>query len=278
MNIIHLRERVDRMVAAQALSATAAREFATAPVFDYATPSPLDDEALEFCEQHLVRPDKVTPRALPYPCFIFSLPNRDSFYVWGHPFDYRDEPDGPLKRARLCIHYAYYDEDGTETWVLCRYTGERAGGVSVNLFKNGRSVSPRQTPENMDKLTTIANLPRKMLVNLLFDLTSSANVLLETKPHKPGKSVQWVQARTHYCLLTRPQAERCRKRASGPTDHEIVRAAHWRRAHFRRLRAASWGKNQGKLVPVKQAWIGPEEWVGTDKKIYKVILSTPQPA
>jgi hypothetical protein len=57
---------------------------------------------------------------------------------------------------------------------------------------------------------------------------------------------------------------------SDPSEQQILRAAHWRRAHFRRLVSDRY-KNKGSLIPVSQAWVGPKEWVGLDKKTYKVI-------
>ena len=44
------------------------------------------------------------------------------------------------------------------------------------------------------------------------------------------------------------------------TNAEIQRCAHHRRAHWRTLRAAKWGKNQGKRIFVKPTWVGPPEW------------------
>ena len=76
------------------------------------------------------------------------------------------------------------------------------------------------------------------------------------------------------CDSPKHQAMQVRDVRRPITDHDIKRAAHWRRAHFRRLHSERFTHKRGQLVPVSEAWVGPEEWIGLDGKIYKVF---PQP-
>jgi hypothetical protein len=87
----------------------------------------------------------------------------------------------------------------------------------------------------------------------------------------PNKHIKWHLARTHYVLLNRKQAQLCQSQNRGPAKTELLRAAHWRGAHFRRLSSGKFKTKRGLLIPVKHAWVGPKEWTGRDDKIYRVV-------
>ena len=71
--------------------------------------------------------------------------------------------------------------------------------------------------------------------------------------------------------------EKLRESKGSVTNEELIRAAHWRRAHLRRLSSGRFVNKRGLLVPVKKAWVGPEEWEGHDGKIYTVVGMEPPP-
>ena len=114
--------------------------------------------------------------------------------------------------------------------------------------------------------------PLHDLHGFLFDIEYPGNVVLKVGPAaKPGKSVEWRLARTHYCILRRGDARACRREAIGPREEQTARAAHWRKAHFRRLRSEVFTQKRGQLVAVRHAWVGPKEWEGKDGKVYRVV-------
>lgn len=85
-----------------------------------------------------------------------------------------------------------------------------------------------------------------------------------------GRSVEWVKSKTHYIILDNSAARRLRN--GKPVDEsKITRAAHNRRAHWRRLTSDRFTKAKGRKLWVRSAWIGPKEWEGTDRKIYKLL-------
>jgi hypothetical protein len=110
--------------------------------------------------------------------------------------------------------------------------------------------------------------------SLIANVALPGSAVIRVEPPLMGnehKSVRWRLSRTHYVVLTHQHAQRLQKEKRGPTANEIVRASHWRRGHFRRLMSARFTtKTRGKLIPVREAWVGPKSWEGSDKKIYKV--------
>jgi hypothetical protein len=131
------------------------------------------------------------------------------------------------------------------------------------------NASHKSNPEGMKEVFLD---PARDLQSFLFDIEYPGNVVLGVGPAaKPGKSVEWRQARTHYCILRRGDARACRREATGPSEEQTARAAHWRKAHFRRLRSEVFTQKRGQLVAVRHAWVGPKEWEGKDGKVYRVM-------
>lgn len=97
-----------------------------------------------------------------------------------------------------------------------------------------------------------------------------ATVLL-ARDHRPGKSVEWHKSREHYLILPQRAAARLAASKRGVTSNDLKRAAHWRRAHFRRLQNPRYIHKAGHVIPVRSAWVGPTEWTGSDRKVYRVV-------
>ena len=129
-----------------------------------------------------------------------------------------------------------------------------------------------------EELTDFASSVTRMLAFFLFDIYASGHTVVRVSP-KPDvtKSVQWRQAREHYLVLRRQKAEEIRESKGGVTDTDIIRSAHWRRAHLRRLTSGKFINKRGLLVPLKKAWVGPTEWQGKDGKIYTLVGIRPPP-
>ncbi len=156
------------------------------------------------------------------------------------------------------------------------------------IWRDGKVVDKQQLLEKA-KLTVIegpGDAPKKLteqhlqdmmyqpfhsLYRFLYFLNSPAMTQLKVEPMSEAKSVEWVLARTHYLLLPSKQANTLATTRRGVCEHDIKRAAHWRKAHWRRLSSECWTKKRGLKVPVRHAWVGPKEWVGLDRKIYKVV-------
>ena len=115
------------------------------------------------------------------------------------------------------------------------------------------------------------NSPMEWLAFFMLDVMTPKNIVLKVTPQAKGRSVEWIKAREHYLVIGRKLAVNLRERKSNPTDHELKRAAHWRIAHFRRLMSDKFKHKRGMLVPVKETWVGPDQWVGSDCKTYKVV-------
>lgn len=103
----------------------------------------------------------------------------------------------------------------------------------------------------------------------LIHLPNSAVLRVGSKTQ--GKSVHWHKSREHWVVLPRRIASAMASNRRSATALELRRAAHWRRAHFRRLMSAAYRHKMGQVVPVKASWVGPHEWTGSDKKTYSVV-------
>lgn len=76
-----------------------------------------------------------------------------------------------------------------------------------------------------------------------------------------------------YTVLERDGVKRLFEGGDATSFHSSLplELGHHRRAFFRKLRAERYGDNRGKLIPVRETWVGPTE-TKIDGKTYKVIL------
>lgn len=238
-----------------------------APVFEWMPPEgarEMTAEESEFVRQNIETGSSNVPTVAPFDCFRVSM--RHAFDLW---FRY------PQQRRWLLFRVAYADERGPEQWCVNIYGWDAGDQCQYRLWDDGKLVGLDRLADSTGKpLATVREAMQRMTRTLsyfLFETMLPGNTVLKVEPPaRPGKSVEWRLARTHYLVLNRKQAEACQRRQSAPTAHDLKRAAHWRRAHFRRL-ASDKFKRRGALVPVRQAWVGPTEWLGLDGKIYKVL-------
>jgi len=270
MNTIHIRDQAKRMHAAKCFASRSLHALLHAPIFIYpARKEPLTADEQAWFKANLGGGEgNQVPVHLPYPEFILSLPDDDqTLFVFGG----KHEVNSSLgTRTALLTIFCCFQNDGHECWMQTSYTGSIKNGVIVLLWRDGKSFPP---PADKALLADSINLPRGHVNQFAFDVMSHFSTVVQVAPPAaPGKSVEWRLARTHYCILARKQAVACRDTQRGPSQAEIVRSAGWRRSHFRILSSPKFIHKQGQRVPVKQAWVGPKEWLGLDGKIYKVML------
>ncbi len=91
-----------------------------------------------------------------------------------------------------------------------------------------------------------------------------------TENERKGRSVEWIKSKEHYLVLGPEHAKAVANGTQKDFNGTITRAMHQRRGHFRRLTHERFTKKKGLRIWVNASWVGPKEWLGTDKKIYIV--------
>lgn len=284
MNVVRSREQLKELQKAGIISEAHYKSYLESPVFVYKrSDTAFSQKEIDWCNQNICGDfEAKLPTKLPFEfCTIITTikdtPHRDISCVLratSNPHDFIVNVDGEKIKSRclLALHLSI-QIDGVDCVMAIRHTGQIKRGVVGTIYKN---LKPCQPPKEDDILTRYADsvaVPREILMRFCFDVFNPNSVVLRVEPPKSNvpRSVEWRMARTHYLILNRKQAVACREQKRGPTDGEIERAAHWRRAHMRRLTSDKFIHKKGLLVFVKQAWIGPDEWIGLDDKTYKVF-------
>ena len=96
-------------------------------------------------------------------------------------------------------------------------------------------------------------------------------------PDAPGRSVEWIKARTHYTLISHGHPANTKGIAHGSevkSDKacELTRMAGSRRAHWRTYHHERYRFMRGKRRFIKQTWVGPKEWREEGgKQIYRIL-------
>lgn len=124
------------------------------------------------------------------------------------------------------------------------------------------------------------------LAGFLIDSTVPTNHIAQVRPDEPTRSVEWVQARTHYTLITHghPANQKTVKegqRVRVDTGKELTRMAGNRIGHYKHLRHPrfKYARNEKRYpdkppgtIFVKPCWCGPKEWRDEGgKQIYKIL-------
>jgi len=146
--------------------------------------------------------------------------------------------------------------------------------IFSELFVNWKRADAGLASESLQHaVEKSANQSRGYIFHFIARVMLPGSVVVRVGPMPPGepKPVAWHLARTHYLVLNSRQASLCRKAGRGPSELQISRAAHWRRAHFRRLNSPMFKSKRGVLIPVRHAWVGPKEWRGRDGKVYHLV-------
>jgi len=270
MNPMRQRDELKKMCAAGVFKSTLLDVVLSAPVFLYKATHGDDftDSEEQWMRDNIfeMHGESGFPKAYPFPAFRISYTDIPVFEQWVIG-----------KTQCICVRCDDgYSHEKVVLWSMHLYTRYEqkmkmcAWANSIAIEDNGWAGKIQMIATEEER-RVFANACLRWLGMFLFDVMSQSKVILKVTPNNPGRSVEWVKQRTHYLVLDGKHAQKCRDRKGGPTDHELVRAAHWRRAHLRRLSSDKFKHKKGLLVMVKRAWVGPEEWKGDDGKIYKVI-------
>jgi len=275
MNQITQNERLKELRKCGLISSPMLHYALHSPVFVYNLPETVELTADEkdFISENLLSHQYVLRNA-PYRC-LRIVPNLDYWMqVWfakdGHPMvlvNANKDIEKGWKASVLWEPRRRYQSDAKPgTWVW---------EFDISAAKGGEVASNQDLKALIDDRDTFrdkcVDAPFLVMLLLCFELASHRSTVVRVHPNKPGKSVEWTMSRTHYLVLHRSVAKSMSKHRQGMSDRDIERAAHWRRAHFRRLMSDKFKQKKGAIIPVKQAWVGPTEWIGLDKKVYKVI-------
>lgn len=296
MNIVSVRETVKQMHKSRVLSDWAFKNLIYAPVFVYDRENMhFTPDEHEWCKENILdkERDQVLPVKLPYPFFMLWHPatkdrNATLFLVLSAPQSTDVEVDGKLEKRDVILTVASHDRYANEPRyadaravkdpkklhdciLMCSWTGHLKSGVIIKMWKDYKILNDIEKVAANDLKFMAANT-LAILTRFTYDVMSKTSAVIKATPKGEGKSVEWQLARTHYCILNKKQAMKIRDVKKAITTHDIKRAAGWRIAHFRVLRAECFTKKRGMKVPVKEAWVGPESWIGLDDKIYKVML------
>jgi hypothetical protein len=219
------------------------------------------NEEIEFLKQEIMSETGV-PKVSPYPAFRFFT--KTYFDQW-----YYSATEKQWFGVRVM-----FDKRGPDVWFFTFYSTESGGNNSVRIFNDGKPFSHEQLKARGatdQQLTDLLWTQNSALNYFLFTCMFPSNRIIRVEPDDERASIEWRLARTHYLILHQKQASACSRKRCDVSEQMIIRAAHWRRAHFRRLSSEHFKEKRGKLIPIKHAWVGPTEWTGNDGKIYKVM-------
>jgi hypothetical protein len=281
-----------------------AKDCITAPLFEFSLPKEMAIELGESSMREWVgedesAPPKVVAQPWPFPLLRASLSIKDASVpvtrnpVWCNEFT-----------AMRGIHLMASQHDGRSIFLfrplddphrenlmfLCHL--DMDGSLSFDGIYNRKRgwLTPAQwsiivrgddfavTREQVKAMTgrVIATVLIMFTVFLTSAMSPQTHVVA-VKPNQPQRSVQWLQARTHYTLIThghpanRPTVKHG-ERVQSDDEGEIKRMAHNRRAHYRTLRHERYRFARGQRIFVRATWVGPKEWQDSGgKQIYRIL-------
>lgn len=276
MNLIRQRDDLKEANQAGAISKAQLELALAAPVFfwHHGNISLTNDEE-QWLYDNVMEPfgiDSYFPRITPFPEFRLNysdVPVYEQIFVSDQKFlcfrseDRYSHPDIKL----WTVHFTERGWDKYRMWIY-------ANGKKLDM--DTRRAGRIELKSDMSEIENLGSAPMNNLAFFLFDLMAGVSTVVKVTSDQPGRSVEWHKAREHYLMINRAGAQTMRETKRDPTMESILRSAHWRRAHLRRLMSDKWTHKKGLLVPVRKAWVGPDEWTGTDGKIYKVQNIVPQ--
>jgi len=274
MNLIRQREDLKLGLKYNLLTKWQLEQALNCPVFlVQCAPRTMTDQEYEFLKQELMGGledgDAYFPKHPPYSIFRISYTNVKVYEQWFIDGDNAlcFRCDYGFSMAGKTIHSLHHHTKKSKKvhfWAALE-------GVPVDASGNVWSVGNMKVELSQETISEFINSPLHWLAFFMLDVMTPKNIVLKVTPQAKGRSVEWIKAREHYLVIGRKLAVNLRERKSNPTDHELKRAAHWRIAHFRRLMSDKFKHKRGMLVPVKETWVGPDQWVGSDCKTYKVV-------
>jgi len=153
--------------------------------------------------------------------------------------------------------------DGSRDTGACLYLAKRGGWVT--------KVLPHHMVEDM------CGSGLASLSSFILDCSAPTNHIVQVQPNEPSRSVQWLQARTHYTLISHGHPANKKEVQAGACvavnrTEELQRMAHDRRGHWRTYKHERYTYARGKTRWIKQTWCGPKEWRDAGgKQIYRIL-------
>ena len=213
----------------------------------------------------------------PFPKFRFWLRTK-----WGVHYGMCEREDQGLRAVAVATNAAGNDKlivkvflhpsgtPGVADWNVRAFSHK--SGEEITEGDQGQLILEKHRQEALDRLVGILIASLELLAK---EYLRPSNHVAKVEPGKPGKSVQWVQAREHYTIINRNHAANKKGIARGSTVNQdeskhITRIAHTRRAHDRVLRSERYKAMRGKTIQISSTWVGPEEWKDSAGQIYRI--------
>ena len=281
MNLMRQRDDLKRMHELKVISAGQLEMALAAPVFQWwCGDRGFSDEEWEFMTTNIVEEEivrdadgKITarsywPKVKPFDVFRISHMDNPIFEQWfiGDRSCMCVRCEDGYSHLAVKLWTIHTTEHGSSKYKMWSWANEQ----NFHMH-DGVRVGKMVLKGTEEQFNIFTGAPLSSLSTFLFDIYSSASSVIKVSDNTPGKSVQWRKSREHYLVLHHKQAKELQQSKRPHTDEDLIRSAHWRRAHLRRLNSGKFVNKRGLLVPVKKAWVGPKEWIGQDKKIYTVV-------
>jgi len=162
-------------------------------------------------------------------------------------------------------------------WTYHMQDGHRTD-ASLYVPQHGGWELPVTMPR--DCVSTMAGSAIASLASFLLDCSQPSNHIAEVRPNQPGRSVEWLRARTRHTLITHghpANSKAVAERECVELDHiaqlaELKRMSGNRRGHWRTYRHERYTYARNSRRWVKQTWCGPKEWMDAGgRQIYKIL-------
>ena len=158
-----------------------------------------------------------------------------------------------------------------------RREGGLIDGPVIAFRYHGRWLPESSNDQMRTDRQNMAMAAGQAMMCFALDAMNPNNHVTKVCPNQPGRSVQWLEARTHYTLISHGHPANRKEVALGSEVEvdraaEIQRIAHNRRAHFRLLQHSRYRFARGKHVFVRATWVGPKEWKEKGgQQIYRIL-------
>jgi hypothetical protein len=204
MNPVRIRQQIASLHKDGLITKEFATELFDAPLFTCDL-GDLEDTEVQWVRDNLC--DRgFTPRRFPFPSFAALCAAKGAYGIDRHLLLVRRTDSATyigmsetLDRQDVFVEVVFPDD-----------SDEAHGRLWVNKKLRRKETIPAACGY-MDGAGNLAFLfPRDLLLEIAFALMNPSNAIIRVEPPLAGRSVEWRMARTHYLLLTRPQAVKCR--------------------------------------------------------------------
>lgn len=246
-------------------------------------------------------PDLLSDESRSSQIFEYECPPTDKLNTIPNDFDIMDMLDAeknllPFRQLRINMiedlpglgkglqkMWLNHDNRGLSALVVIKVKGIESMSFLYHVKKGSRKVDAIMTLREKVMLPhtdiwgvggSVADGWFRTLAWFIREYMSPQNFVAKVTPDKKGKSVEWLESRTHYVILNRNHPANSKTAEKGakitPGDEYIKKRAHSRRAHARILRSPRFKNKVGKTIRVKACWVGPDEW-SQFGSIYKMM-------